>query len=123
MAITNHLIYLAISILFTVLVGQTLYKHGRYFLLECFPKGRTADAINRLFLAGFYLLNLALVFIALRFGNVASTIEGSLETVAHRVGWVALIMGFMHFNNLFWCNLLRQRRISGEIPAGDYRGP
>jgi hypothetical protein len=114
MAIINHLIYLSFSVAFTVFVGQTLFRHGRTFLLECFPLGDTADSVNRLFLVGFYLLNSAFVCIALRFGETATSWESSFEIVANRVGVVALVMGGMHFNNLFWCNLIRQRRLARE---------
>ena len=110
MAIANHLIYVALSIAFSILVGQSLYTNGRPFLLECLGNAKTADAVNRFFLVGFYLLNSAFIFIILKFGETGSTLERSLEMIAGRVGFVALVMGGMHFNNLFWCEFARRKR-------------
>jgi len=113
METANHLIYLVLGISFTILVGRSLYDNGRHFLLECWHDAATADAVNRFFLVGFYLMNSAFIFAILRFGETGLTIEHSLEVLACRVGFVALVMGAMHFNNLFWCNLLRNRRAAG----------
>lgn len=109
-----HLVYLVISIGFTVFVGNTLFVSGREFLLECFPKGATADSINRLFLAGFYLMNTAFICIALRLGDTSETLVGLVQIVSYRVGLVTLVMGLMHFNNLFWCNLIREIRLAND---------
>lgn len=110
MAIANHLVYVLLSIAFTVYVGQSLFAKGRLFLLECWGDPKTADAVNRLLLVGFYLLNCAFVFIVLRYGETGETLQHSLEVLAGRVGFVALMMGAMHFNNLFWCEIVRRKR-------------
>lgn len=110
MAVANHLIYLVLSVAFTVMVGRSLFVNGRPFLLECLGSEKLADATNRMFLVGFYLMNVGLVFIALRFGATGIALQDSLEVLASRVGTVALVMGSMHFNNLFWCELIRNRR-------------
>ncbi|MFK7770160.1 MAG: hypothetical protein AB8B55_23320 [Mariniblastus sp.] len=110
MAIANHLIYLLISLAFTVWVGRSLYTNGHPFLLECLGSDKLADSVNRLFLAGFYLMNMGLVFVALKYGETGLAVEDSLEVLAGRIGFVALVMGLMHFNNLFWCDFVRSRR-------------
>lgn len=109
MAFLNHVIYLLASAGFTFFVGRSLYVNGRPFLIECWKSEKIADAINILLLVGFYLLNFAFVFLALRFGETSETLVGSLETLSGRIGIVALLMGGMHFNNLLWCELLRRR--------------
>lgn len=114
MEILSHIIYLAFSVGFTLFVGQTLFQNGRTFLFECFQSNKKADAVNRLFLVGFYLLNLAVVLIALRFSEQAHSLESLLKVTGTRAGGVALFMGFMHLNNLFWCNLIRRRRLERD---------
>ena len=99
-----------ISTLFTVYVGRSLFMNGRLFLLECWGEARLADAVNRVFLIGFYLLNTSFVLLVLRFGSTGTTIESSLEILAGRIGLVVLIMGLMHFNNLLICELVRRKR-------------
>ncbi len=109
MAIANHLIYLLISVLFTVVVGRSLFTNGHPFLMECLGAEKMAEAVNRLFLVGFYLMNMALVFLALKFGETGANLEDSIEVLAGRVGFLSLVMGLMHFNNLFWCGFARSR--------------
>lgn len=110
MGIAIHLLYLAISIAFTVLVGHSLFSCGKPYLLECLGNKKTANAVNRLFLAGFYLMNIGLVLVLLENGEAGESLRSNLEALAERVGFVALVMGCMHFNNLFWCELIRSRR-------------
>ena len=117
MAIANHLIYLVLSVAFTIYVGQSLYSNGRPFLMECLGNDKLADSVNRLFLVGFYLLNSAFVFLMLRYGETGLTLEHSLQVLSGRVGLVALVMGGMHFNNLFWCEMARNRRIKKEMQS------
>lgn len=104
----NHLLYLLISAAFAIGVGQSLFRSGRPFLIECFRAEQTADAVNRLFLVGFYLLNFAFVCGVLRFGKTSGTFDGMIETLGSRVGAVALVMGVMHFNNLYWCERIHR---------------
>jgi len=117
MGFANHVIYLLASICFTIIVGRSLFKNGRPFLIECCKSEKIADAVNRLFLVGFYLLNFALVFLALRFGETGDTLVRSLELLSGRIGIVALIMGVMHFNNLFCCEFFRRSRVSKLTPS------
>ena len=110
MAILNHVLYLLLSLAFTVYVGQSLYSHGLPFLVECWGDLKTAESVNRLFLAGFYLMNVGFIALILRFGETGDTFERTLEVLTSRVGFVALVMGCMHFNNLFWCEIARRWR-------------
>ncbi|MCA9218111.1 MAG: hypothetical protein KDB27_33800 [Planctomycetales bacterium] len=107
LAATNHVLYLVCSAAFTIFTGQSLFANGRPFLMECFRNAKAADATNRLFLIGFYLLNTAFVCITLRFGETGTTAVATIELLSTRVGVVVLTMGIMHFNNLYWCNRIR----------------
>ena len=114
MAVANHLVYLSLSIAFTVYVGQSLYSQGHLFLMECLGNVKTAAAVNRLFLVGLYLMNTAFIFLMLRYGETGQTLEQSLEVISGRIGFVALVMGGMHFHNLYWCEIARSRRMRSQ---------
>ncbi len=103
--IANHISYLALSIAVTVLVGHTLHKHGRLFLIDIFAGDRRiADAVNDLMLVGFYLTNIALVALAVTYGGTVDTWWGVVDMLSHKFGVVLLVLGVMHFLNLivFW---------------------
>ncbi|TWU08745.1 hypothetical protein CA54_39820 [Symmachiella macrocystis] len=99
--IWSHVCYLTFSILITVLVGRTLHKHGRLFLIDIFAGNiSTADAVNHLLLVGYYLTNIALVSLGIRYGGEADTPQSFVELLSYKVGWVMVILGGMHFFNL-----------------------
>jgi len=99
--ILNHLCYLIFGGLITVVVGRTLFHHGRLFLIDIFAGNeRTADAVNRLLLTGYIATNIALVALGIRFGDRPETATELLETLSFKIGWVLLILGAMHYFNI-----------------------
>jgi hypothetical protein len=108
--VITYLLYLAISIALTVWVAQTLFKNGRLFLVDVFHGNEAlADSVNHLLVVGFYLINLGFVSLALRIGYEVSDTRGSIEALSSKVGLVLLVLGAMHFFNLFIFSRLRQR--------------
>ena len=99
---TTYVIYLGISIALTVWVARTLSKNGRVFLVNSFASDeRLADSINHLLVVGFYLINLGYVTLALKLGvKPVSTVE-AIEFLSTKVGLVLLVLGAMHFFNVF----------------------
>jgi hypothetical protein len=55
--LVDYVIYIAVSILLTVWVGNTLFRNGRPFLVSVFKEDGLADSVNRLLVVGFYLVN------------------------------------------------------------------
>ena len=108
--IITYLVYLAISIALTIWVAHTLHKNGRVFLVEVFHGNEPlADSVNHLLVVGFYLINLGYVSLALKLGyNLASAQEG-IEALSVKVGMVLLVLGGMHFFNLFIFSRMRRR--------------
>src|SRR5438105_12296625 len=102
--------YTFISIALTVWVAQTLFKNGRVFLVDVFGNNETlADSVNHLLVVGFYLINLGYVSLALKLGyEIASAKEG-IEALSVKVGMVLLVLGGMHFFNLFIFSRMRRR--------------
>jgi hypothetical protein len=105
-----YVLYLAISLAVTVWVAGTLRKNGRVFLVHAF-QGNTelADSINHLLVVGFYLINLGYVTLALRTSVPAETLRQAIELVSDKVGTILVVLGVMHFLNLYVFNRLRRR--------------
>ena len=118
--IVTYLVYLAISIALTVWVAHTLHKNGRVFLVDVFHGNEPlADSVNHLLVVGFYLINLGYVSLALKLGyNLDGAREG-IEALSVKVGMVMLVLGAMHFFNLFIFSRMRRRatRHSGTPPV------
>jgi hypothetical protein len=99
---TTYLFYLVISVALTVWVARTLSTNGRVFLVNSFASDeRLADSINHLLVVGFYLINLGYVTLALKLGDKPDTTQGAIEFLSTKVGLVLLVLGAMHFFNVF----------------------
>jgi hypothetical protein len=108
--ITTYLIYLTISIALTIWVARTLHKNGRVFLVDVFHGNeQLADSVNHLLVVGFYLINFGYVSLALKLGYDVSTAQEGIEALSVKVGMVLLVLGAMHFFNLFIFSRMRRR--------------
>jgi len=108
--ITTYLIYLAISIALTVWVAKTLHKNGRVFLIDVFHGNEPlADSVNHLLVVGFYLINFGYVSLALKLGYEVQNAQEGIEALSGKVGMVLVVLGAMHFFNLFVFSRMRRR--------------
>lgn len=98
----SYLIYLLISVAMTIWVARTLSHNGRVFLVDAFrDRQDLADSINHLLVVGFYLINLGYVTLALRLGQKPTNLQESIEFLSTKIGLVLLILGAMHFFNMY----------------------
>jgi hypothetical protein len=105
-----YLAYLATSIGLTVWIARTLFKHGEVFLEDVFLHNpRMANAVNRLLVVGFYLLNLGYAFVTLRADRAELTPVQAIETLALKLGALMIALGLIHFGNLYLFHRIRRR--------------
>ena len=110
LGIGTYLFYLAISIALTIWTGRTIYKNGRVFLIDVFHGNETlADSVNHLLVCGFYLIVLGYVSLALKLGYDLNNAQEGIEALSLKVGAVLLVLGSMHFFNLFVFTHMRRR--------------
>ena len=108
--ILTYVTYLPLSILLTIWVGRTLFKNGRPFLLDIFHSNTVlADAVNKILLVGFYLINIGYAVIMLQVLASISNPQEMIEMLSKKVGAIILILGGMHFFNLYILFRLRKR--------------
>ncbi len=107
--VATYAIYLGLSIVLTVWVARTLHHHGRVFLVTAFHGDETlADSVNHLLVVGFYLINLGWVTLALKAKLVPTTVGEVFELLSYKLGVVLLILGVMHFFNIYVFNRMRK---------------
>ena len=110
-----YIAYTIISIAMTIWVARTLHKNGRIFLVDAFGGNeKMADSVNHLLVVGFYLINLGFILLYLRFGTKPETLVEGIEYIATKLGVVLLVLGAMHFFNIF--NFERMRK-KGRLSA------
>ena len=115
--IVCYVAYLALSLAATIWVAQTLQRNGRSFLIDAFHGNRElADSVNHLLVVGFYLINVGYVALALRTSDQVETARSTIELVCDKLGLVLIVLGVMHFFNLYVFNRLRKRGLADLRP-------
>jgi hypothetical protein len=115
--VTTYMVYLAISIALTIWVAHTLHKNGRIFLVDVFHgNDALADSVNHLLVVGFYLINLGYVSLALKLGYVINNTQEGIEALSVKIGMVLIVLGGMHFFNLFVFSRMRKRTTRHHEP-------
>ena len=98
----TYVAYIVISIALTIWVGRTLHRNGRIFLVDVFAgNDALADSVNHLLLVGFYLVNFGFVSLALKLRHHVVNVVESVETLSYKIGYVLVVLGAMHFLNLY----------------------
>ena len=105
----TYAVYIVISIALTIWVGRTLHKNGRIFLVDVFAgNDALADSVNHLLLVGFYLINFGFVSLALKLQHHVRNATESVETLSYKIGYVLVVLGAMHFLNLYVFSRIRR---------------
>ena len=100
--IVTYVCYLVIAIPLTIWVAKTLHKNGRIFLLKNLNHDEElTDSVNHLLVVGFYLVNLGFVTLYLKLGKAVADPEGVFAVLSGKLGKVMLILGAMHFFNIW----------------------
>lgn len=114
--ITTYILYLVISICLTIWVAKTLFKNGKIFLVDIFHGNKElADSVNNLLLVGFYLINLGYAVYTLQITSSINNAQEMLERLSLKIGLIILILGAMHFLNLYIFFTLRKRAITQTV--------
>lgn len=117
----TYAVYVVISVSITIWVAETLRRNGRIFLVEAFVKEEVADSVNHLLVVGFYLINIGFVSLFLRMAEKPQNVVEAVEFVSFKVGVVLVVLGVMHFFNVFNFAKIRrkakERRMHDELLA------
>jgi hypothetical protein len=107
-----YLVYLTVSIGLTVWVARTLHRNGAVFLVDVFRGNLpVATSVNHLLVVGFYLVNLGFVCFNLKTAADLRTDKEALEMLAGKIGLGLLVIGGMHFLNVWLFHGMRRRAL------------
>ena len=104
-------LYLLISISMTIWVAHTLSTNGEVFLVQCFGhNAEVAKSTNHLLVVGFYLVNIGFITLTLSNGTEPVTWPEMIRFLSGKVGLAVIVLGGMHFFNLFIFSRMRRRK-------------
>ncbi len=116
-----YAIYAIVSAGLTVWLARILGQNGGVFLKDVFPdKPDLAQAVNKLLVVGFYLVNFGYALLLMRGGH-APTVVTAIEALSMKLGWLLLSLAFMHFFNLVVLHRIRRKAIEERQPVHPYR--
>ena len=103
--IVIYVLYGMAAIGLTVWLARTLFSNGAVFLEGVFKDNHElAEALNRLLVTGFYMLNLGYAFLIFKTnGRPVGAVE-SIELLVNKMGVLLVSLGLIHFLNMivFW---------------------
>ena len=104
--------YAAIAIGLTIWLARALSHHGEVFLRTVFKDNPDlVHAVNQLLVIGFYLLNFGYLMFFMATTKQIDTGRALMEAVSTKIGGVALVVGLVHFGNVWCLNLFRRRAV------------
>ena len=108
-----YVAYLFVSLGLTVWVARTLHRNGRVFLIDSFRGDELlADSVNHLLVVGFYLVNIGYATFTLQYGDPPKSTEHAITFLSTKLGLVMLVLGGIHFVNLFvFANMRRNSQL------------
>jgi hypothetical protein len=108
--------YAVVTVSLTVWLARTLFTNGAVFLEDVFKDSpKMAEAVNRLLVVGFYLLNLGYAALIMK-AEHGDTVIQAVEVLAWKLGALLLSLGGMHFANLYVFYRIRRRARLAQLP-------
>ena len=112
-------LYVAVAVGLTVWLARTLFRSGTAFLHDVFEgKPELAEAVNRLLVVGFYMLNLGYALYILR---ATRGLDGfaSVQFLVNRLALLLVSLAGIHFVNVlvFWRIRIHREQRSLPMPV------
>lgn len=108
-----YIIYLFLTYLITVRVGFVFYRNGRVFILNLLNNDVSiTDAINRILLIGYYLVNLGYAALMISTWDTIASWSELLSSITVMTGKIVLTLAVMHYFNMFVIYLISKRNKS-----------
>lgn len=96
-----YILYLVITFIITVWAGLLFYRNGRVYILTLLKNdGHLTDAINKMLLTGYYLLNLGYAAVMIAFWKTITSYTEMITTVAGMTSRIMLTLAAIHFLNM-----------------------
>jgi hypothetical protein len=111
-----YIAYAAVAVGLTAWLAKTLSRNGALFLQDVFhDRPGLAEAVNRLLVVGFYMLNLGWALYVLRASRGLDAFE-AIQFFVNRVAVLLLALAILHFINVFVFWRIRARTEQRTLP-------
>ncbi|RPD41879.1 hypothetical protein [Chitinophaga barathri] len=106
-----YLIYFIITGFITIWVGRRFFRNGRLFILGLLRQDESlTDAINRILLIGYYLLNLGYAALMISTWETITTYTELLESITEMTARIILTLSLIHYCNMAGIYVISKRK-------------
>jgi H+/gluconate symporter-like permease len=99
----GYAIYLPIALFLTYYVSKTLFRNSKVYMMDIFKsREEIANATNKLFETGFYLLNIGFALMILKISESKNDYQTLIEALSYKIGGFSIYLGIMLFFNLYF---------------------
>ena len=99
----GYAVYLPIVLFLTYHVSKTLFRNSKVYMMDIFnSREEIANATNKLFETGFYLLNVGFALMTLKISENKNDYQTLIEALSYKIGGFSIYLGIMLFFNLYF---------------------
>ncbi len=99
----GYTVYLPIALFLTYYVSRTLFRNSKVYMMDIFKsREEIANATNKLFETGFYLLNIGFALMILKISEHIDNYQTLIEALSYKIGGFSIYLGIMLFFNLYF---------------------
>lgn len=96
-----YILYLLLTFFITVRTGWLFYRNGRVYIVTLLKDdGHLTDAINKLLLTGYYLLNLGYAAVMIAYWKNITNVTEMIASIAGMTARIMLTLALIHFMNM-----------------------
>jgi hypothetical protein len=111
-----YVVYAVVAVGLTAWLARTLFRNGAAFLYDVFEdRPALAEAVNRLLVVGFYMLNLGYALYLIRASRGLDGFE-AVQFLVNRLSVLLVTLAVLHFINVFVFWRIRARREQRSLP-------
>lgn len=100
--IIGYAIYLLITVLIIVKVGQICYQNGNIYVAQLIPDHmELCHKINQVLLLGYYLMNIGYCAMTLISWEKVTTFNQLIEVIANKSAIIIGTIALMHYLNIY----------------------
>jgi len=109
MIYSSYIVYLALTSIIVLWVGNLCYQNGKVYISNYFPNHLDVGyRINKLLRIAYYFLNIGLTFYCLYTNKNIENYQMMIAEVSEMIGFILLVIGVLHFNNIIMISLLHK---------------
>ena len=111
--IIMYSVYLLISLALAIWVAQVLFQNAQVFWKTIFRQDEAlSSSVNQLLKIGFYLASFGFILFLLPHYHTIENYQALFEVASFKVGGIVLLLGIMHFLNVYVLFRLRKRALA-----------